>query len=193
MKSSSRACCTETTFVASKFVSARTHRATTCLFAYVCVFICMQSKSKSKSNWAIIPVGRVARPSRFGGRPSGNKGKSITCPHSISLSTHQGQATYVTEEIVEKQNNCMFHALVHACTKVCRQMHMRTQKRWAIFICIIFSRLGGRDDMAISPDPLAEMGQVPSKKPYFLVNRATKLCPRHRAYGNGVEASGQHS
>ena len=36
-----------------QFVSARTHRATTCLFAYVCLFICMQSinqKSKIKIN-----------------------------------------------------------------------------------------------------------------------------------------------
>ena len=29
-----------------QFVSARTHRATTCLLAYVCVFICMQSIKK---------------------------------------------------------------------------------------------------------------------------------------------------
>ena len=35
-----------------QFVSARTHRATTCLFAYVCVFICMQSikSNQIKSN-----------------------------------------------------------------------------------------------------------------------------------------------
>ena len=30
-----------------QFVSARTHRATTCLFAYVCLFICMQSINQS--------------------------------------------------------------------------------------------------------------------------------------------------
>ena len=32
-----------------QFVSARTHRATTCLFAYVCVFICMQSIKSNQS------------------------------------------------------------------------------------------------------------------------------------------------
>ena len=31
-----------------QFVSARTHRATTCLLAYVCVFICMQSIKKNQ-------------------------------------------------------------------------------------------------------------------------------------------------
>ena len=35
-----------------QFVSARTHCATTCLLAYVCVFICMQSikSNQIKSN-----------------------------------------------------------------------------------------------------------------------------------------------
>ena len=32
-----------------QFVSACTHRATTCLFAYVCVLICMQPNQNQKS------------------------------------------------------------------------------------------------------------------------------------------------
>ena len=32
-----------------QFVSARTHRATTCFFAYVCVFICMQSINQNQN------------------------------------------------------------------------------------------------------------------------------------------------
>ena len=47
-----------------QFVSARTHRATTCLFAYVCLFICMQSINQSinQSNDldAAIQAGRPA-------------------------------------------------------------------------------------------------------------------------------------
>ena len=39
-----------------QFVSARTHRATTCLFAYVCVFICMQSIKSNQINQSIKSI-----------------------------------------------------------------------------------------------------------------------------------------
>ena len=39
-----------------QFVSARTHRATTCLLAYVCVFICMQSIKSNQINQASFMI-----------------------------------------------------------------------------------------------------------------------------------------
>ena len=42
-------------FMFRQFVSARTHCATTCLLAYVCVFICMQSINQSNQNNYMYP------------------------------------------------------------------------------------------------------------------------------------------
>ena len=39
-----------------QFVSARTHCATTCLLAYVCVFICMQSIKSNQIKCIILCV-----------------------------------------------------------------------------------------------------------------------------------------
>ena len=45
-----------------QFVSARTHRATTCLFAYVCLFICMQSINQSINQKGVLTLSLLAPP-----------------------------------------------------------------------------------------------------------------------------------